>query len=133
MMFGRYAIRAFNFQKTLDNFYARQHKDGFICRELRETGPGEHFTRHDPSSTGPAILSWTEWEYYKTTAGWGCGNWALLAEIVPPERLERFVAHLDNEKEFKRPNRVPPFPQIILIIALRAAIGPAVSGLLPTT
>ena len=232
MMFGRYASRAFNFQKTLDNFYARQHKDGFICRELRETGPGEHFTRHDPSSTGPAILSWTEWEYYKTTAdkerlsdvyypllayhewmkenhtwrdgtywstGWGCGMdnqprvepgrheafshahmvwvdaclqaildartlirmatelgheedisvlqteidhltnvvnnrlwsetdafyydewrdgrlngvksvaayWALLAEIVPPERLERFVAHLDNEKEFKRPNRVP--------------------------
>ena len=107
MLFGRYASRAFNFQKTLDNFYARQHKDGFICRELRETGPGEHFTRHDPSSTGPAILSWTEWEYYKTTAGWGCGNWALLAEIVPPERLERFVAHLDNEKEFKRPNRVP--------------------------
>ena len=33
--------------------------------------------------------------------------WALLAEIVPEDRLERFVAHLDNEKEFKRPNRVP--------------------------
>jgi len=33
--------------------------------------------------------------------------WALLADIVPPERMERFVAHLDNENEFKRPNRVP--------------------------
>ncbi|MBQ4580062.1 MAG: hypothetical protein IJA83_05315 [Clostridia bacterium] len=33
--------------------------------------------------------------------------WALLAEVVPQERLERFIAHLDNEKEFKRPNRVP--------------------------
>ena len=33
--------------------------------------------------------------------------WALLAEIVPKDRLERFVAHLDNPTEFKRPNRVP--------------------------
>ena len=33
--------------------------------------------------------------------------WALLADIIPPERLERFVAHLDNENEFKRPCRVP--------------------------
>ena len=33
--------------------------------------------------------------------------WALLAGIVPDERLDRFVAHLDNPDEFKRPNRVP--------------------------
>ena len=232
LMFGRYGARAFNFQKTLDNMYARQHKDGFICRQLAEDVPGEAFSRFDPCSTGPEIMSWCEWEYYKTTAdkvrladvyypllayhqwmqeyrtwrdgtywssGWGCGMdnqprvepgrnvshsnahmvwvdstlqalldarclvrmakelghgedipalqaeidhltrvvnerlwseedafyydewrngqlngvksvaayWALLAESVPPERLERFIAHLDNVKEFKRPNRVP--------------------------
>lgn len=232
LMFGRYASRAFNFQKTLDNMYTRQHQDGFICRELREDAAGEHFTRFDPCSTGPEILAWCEWEYFKTTAdrarladvyypllayhawmkenrtwrdgtywssGWGCGMdnqprvepgrnvshshahmvwvdaclqalldarclvrmareldhpedipeleaeiallskvvnerlwceedafyydewrggqlnrvksiaayWALLAEIVPPERLGRFVAHLENEREFNRPNRVP--------------------------
>ena len=232
LMFGRYGSRAFNFQKTLDNMYARQHRDGFICRELREDAAGEHFSRFDPCATGPEILAWCEWEYYKTTAdkvrlaevyhplmayhqwmqehrtwrdgsywssGWGCGMdnqprvqpgrnvshsnahmvwvdaclqalldarclmrmahelgheadvpalqeeielltkivnerlwseedafyydewrngqlggvksvaayWALLAEIVPPERMPRFIAHLDNEKEFKRPNRVP--------------------------
>ena len=33
--------------------------------------------------------------------------WALIADVVPPERASRFIAHLDNEKEFKRPNRVP--------------------------
>ena len=33
--------------------------------------------------------------------------WALLADIIPPERLDRFVAHLDNENEFKRPCRIP--------------------------
>ncbi len=35
------------------------------------------------------------------------GYWALLADVVPKERIAPFVAHLDNEKEFKRPNRVP--------------------------
>ena len=232
LMFGRYGSRAFSFQKTLDNMYARQHKDGFICRQLCEDEPGDRFTRFDPCSTGPQIMAWCEWEYYKTTAdkerladvyypllayhewmkehrtwrdgtywssGWGCGMdnqprvqpgrnvshsnahmvwvdstlqaildarclaamaqelgheedipelqqevdmltavvnqrlwseqdafyydewrdgtlsgvksvaayWALLAQIVPAERMERFVAHLENEKEFKRPNRVP--------------------------
>ena len=33
--------------------------------------------------------------------------WALLADIVPPERLPRFIAHLENPKEFNRPHRVP--------------------------
>ena len=33
--------------------------------------------------------------------------WTLLAGLVPDDRLERFIAHLDNENEFKRPNRVP--------------------------
>ncbi len=234
VMFGKYGARAFNFQKTLDNFYAHQHHDGFISRELCEDEPGERFSRHDPSSTGPNILGWAEWEYYCQTGdvsrlemifdpllayhlwlkehrtwrdgtywstGWGCGMdnqprlekgyhvsfshghmvwvdtciqqvisakilvriadvigrgkdkeiailteeiksltaiindklwheedafyydlwkngelnkvksvgayWALLADIIPKDRLERFVAHLVNEKEFKRPCRIP--------------------------
>ncbi len=236
VMFGKYGVRAFNFQKTLDNFYACQHSDGFISRELCEKREGEQFNCYDPSSTGPNILPWAEWEYYKNTgdverlkkifdplmayhiwlrknrtwedgsywttglgsgmdnqprtpdgyqtglehghASWAdaCfqmiisanvlidiakvigredetlslkkerdrltkfaneklwneedafyydlwrdedGNpvqnkvktigayWALLAGVVPQEKLDRFVAHLDNEKEFKRPNRVP--------------------------
>lgn len=233
-MFGKYGSRAFNFQKTLDNFYSHQHKDGFICRVLNEKEPGERFARHDPSSTGPNILGWSEWEYYTQTGdkgrlekvfypllayhlwlkenrtwrdgtywstGWACGMdnqprleknydvhfshghmvwvdaciqqvlsakilikmanvigcaddenisvlreevekltaiineklwndedafyydlwkngelnrvksvgayWALLADIIPEDRLERFIAHLDCEKEFKRPFRVP--------------------------
>ncbi|MBR4428170.1 MAG: glycoside hydrolase, partial [Clostridia bacterium] len=68
LMFGRYGKRAFNFQKTLDNMYARQHKDGYICRQLREDIAGERFTRFDPCSTGPEVMAWCEWEYYKTTA-----------------------------------------------------------------
>ena len=234
VMFGKYGAHAFNFQKTLDNFYSHQHKDGFICRELCESTLSEHFSRHDPSGTGPNILGWSEWEHYCQTGdierlsmifdpllayhlwlkehrtwrdgtywttGWGCGMdnqprlqegydvsfshghmvwadaciqqvisakiliqiaeiigraedaeikelqaevshltavineklwcekdafyydlwknnalnqvktvgayWALLADIVPQDKLDRFVAHLDNEAEFKRPCRVP--------------------------
>ncbi len=231
-MFGKYASHIFDFQKTLDNFYAKQHRDGFICREICESANGEQFYRHDPSSTGPNILAWCEWEYYKLTGdisrvkyvfdplmafhkwlklnrtwqngmywttGWGCGMdnqprhnesenpdlhhgfmtwcdttvqqilngktliemakvlgradetkelqdevnyltqqvndtlwdektgyyydmwrngelsgvktigayWALIADIVPENRIKPFIAHLDNENEFKRPHRVP--------------------------
>src|SRR4051812_22439604 len=65
-MFGKYASRAFNFQNTLNNFYAKQHADGFICREIRETNGTDQFERFDPSSTGPNVLPWSEWEYYLT-------------------------------------------------------------------
>ncbi|MEI7660959.1 MAG: trehalase family glycosidase [Bacteroidota bacterium] len=64
LMFGKYGLRAFDFRGTLDNFYARQHTDGFICREIRESDGGDNFERFDPSSTGPNILPWTEWEYF---------------------------------------------------------------------
>ncbi len=232
VMFGKYASRYFNFQKTLDNFYSHQHRDGFICREICEAEVGEQWSRDDPCSTGPNILAWAEWVYFLSTGDkdrlsrvfdplcayhnwlrlnrswqdgtyWYCGYasgmdnsprqepgydvrashgfmswidacthqylsgvilqemgrvlgreeetvvykeetemlarvinekmwdeetayyydthrdgtfnyvktvmsyWTLIAGLVPPERADRFVAHLDNEKEFKRPNRIP--------------------------
>lgn len=242
LMFARYGQRAFNFQQTLDNFYARQHPDGFICREIRESDGGDTFLRFDPPATGPDVMPWTEWEYflnfgdkqrlakvfpallayhqwyrrYRTwqdgsywSCGWACGMdnqprlqpdtingedfvapmrawwdtdhmawidtcfqailsarilirmaevlgrsaevaglhqeiehlrglinatmwdpasefyydrradgtcsgvktigayWGLLAEIIPPERLGRFIAHLEAPQEFNRPHRVP--------------------------
>ncbi len=232
VMFGRYASRYFNFQETLDNFYSHQHRDGFICREICETVPGEMWARDDPASTGPNILAWSEWVYYTATGDkerlgrvfdplcayhnwlrlnrswpdgtyWSCGlacgmdnaprpdpaydatmshgfmswidacaqqylsgtilvemakalgreeevetyreeaeflgrvinekmwdektgyyydtrrdgrvsgvktlasYWVLLAGLVSPERVARFVAHLDDEHEFKRPGRIP--------------------------
>lgn len=234
-MFGKYATNVLNSQKTLDNIYSHQHRDGFICREIFETQNGEFWHRDDPCSTGPNVLAWSEWEYYKTTGDkerlsqvfypliayhrwlylnrtwqdgtyWSCGfacgmdnqarmekgycplgshghmvwvdicaqmlisgktilkmakeldsdedlswikeeveylskiineklwdeedgfyydlwrgdrrskimtigaYWNLLADIVPKDRLDRFVAHLDNEKEFKRYHRVSSFP-----------------------
>lgn len=33
--------------------------------------------------------------------------WALLADVLPADKINGFVAHLDNENEFKRPHRIP--------------------------
>ncbi len=63
--FSRYGKGVFPFQKTLDNFYRKQHLDGFICREIYGEDGRDAFQRHDPASTGPNILGWSEMEYYR--------------------------------------------------------------------
>ncbi len=67
MLYGRYGFRAFDFQKSLDNFYALQHKDGFICREIHGSNGKDAFERFDPSSAGINIFPWAEWEYFCNT------------------------------------------------------------------
>lgn len=64
MMFARYGYRFFPFQGTLDNFYSKQHPDGFICREIQRDG-ADAFERYDPVSTGPNLLPWAEMMYFK--------------------------------------------------------------------
>lgn len=63
-LFGRYGSQTFNFQQTLDNFYAKQHRDGFICRQLSQENGEDRFERFDVASTGPNIFPWAEWEYF---------------------------------------------------------------------
>lgn len=77
--FGIYGRRAFDFRAMLDNFYARQHDDGFICRQIdRETGQ-DAYCPFDPNSTGPNILAWAEWRYYRSA-----GNEARLGQVFWP-------------------------------------------------
>lgn len=63
LMFAKYGARFFPFQNTLDNFYAKQHPDGFICREIKADG-ADCFERYDPVSTGPNIIPWCEMVYF---------------------------------------------------------------------
>ncbi len=77
--FGEYGRRAFDFQRTLDNFYRKQHPDGFICREISEIDGQDTFHRFDPSSTGPNIFSWIEWNHYLKT-----GDQRRLEAVFPP-------------------------------------------------
>ncbi len=78
LMFGRYGSRAFDFLRTLDNFYAKQHPDGFICRENGQRLGDDRFQRFDPTSTGPNLMPWTEWEYYLNF-----GDKARLSRVFP--------------------------------------------------
>jgi hypothetical protein len=78
-LFGRYGRRAWHFQGTLDNFYAKQHPDGFICREIRESDGEDRFQRFDPAATGPNVFAWAEWEYFLHT-----GDRERLARIFAP-------------------------------------------------
>ena len=64
-LFGRYGDRAWKFQRTLDNFYAKQHPDGGICRQFLEDDGSECFARFDPAGSGPNVLGFSEWEYYR--------------------------------------------------------------------
>lgn len=73
-----YGRRAFDFQKTLDLFYRKQHADGFICREISGLTGKDVFHRFDPSSTGPNIFAWAEWNHFLHT-----GDRARLSEVFP--------------------------------------------------
>jgi hypothetical protein len=77
-MFGRYARRVFPFMGTLDNFYAKQHDDGFICREINTYSGASLFQSLDPRSTGPNILAWTEWLDYQQS-----GDVSRLQDVFP--------------------------------------------------
>lgn len=63
LIFAKYGERFFPFQHTLNNFYAKQHPDGFICREIKSDG-ADCFERYDPTSTGPNLMPWCEILYY---------------------------------------------------------------------
>ncbi|MBO7748771.1 hypothetical protein I8J29_31835 [Paenibacillus sp. MWE-103] len=78
MMFAKYGRRAFAFQRTLDNLYAKQHPDGFICRQIGTGDGADRFHRHDPASTGPNVLAWAEWEYFQAS-----GDLDRLARVFP--------------------------------------------------
>lgn len=78
LMFARYGSRVFQFQQTLDNLYHTQLPDGFITRELQQWDGQIRFHRHDPDSTGPNVLAWSEWEYFLNF-----GDETRLAEVFP--------------------------------------------------
>lgn len=79
MSFTKYANHIFDFTGTLENFYHKQHIDGFICREIRGDNGKDRFHRHDPITTGPHWLAFEEWELYKFY-----GNKERIAKVFAP-------------------------------------------------
>ncbi len=94
LRYARYASRAFDARRTLDNLYAKQHADGFISREIDWTTGGDRFHRHDPVSTGPNLLAWSEWEHWRDSAD--------------SQRLGAVFAPVLNYHRWTRDNRTWP-------------------------
>ncbi len=77
--FGLYARRACDCMGALNNFYAKQHDDGFICREIDAVSGKDFFSPFDPNGTGPNVLAWAEWHHFRQT-----GDEQRLADVFWP-------------------------------------------------
>lgn len=62
-----YIPGSFSLIESLDDFYCRQHDDGFIPRGVDVTDGEETHEPYEPNSTGPNLLGWTEWRHFRLT------------------------------------------------------------------
>ncbi len=95
IMFGRYAAHIFPFVESHDNFYARQHGNGMICRILNEAdgadhhwGLGTNFAR----TINPPLFSWAEMEYFRFTK-----DTVRLSQIVEP--IEKYIEWIEKNRK----------------------------------
>lgn len=80
--FGIYGRRVFDFLGSLENFYASQHDDGYICREINMSDGHDYFFPFDPNGTGPNVMAWAEWRAFRHTKDeerLSCVFWPLIA------------------------------------------------------
>lgn len=94
VMFGRYAAHIFPFIESHDNFYARQHDDGMICRILNEADGVDHHWGLGPNharTINPPLFSWAEMEYFRFTK-----DTARISQIVLP--IEKYVEWVEKNR-----------------------------------
>ena len=73
--FARYVHRAYPVITAFDNCYARQHENGFICRES-DSQNREVYARFP---LNPALFPWAEWEYFQIS-----GDAERLSHVLTP-------------------------------------------------
>ena len=94
VMFGRYAGHIFPFIESQDNFYARQHSNGMICRILNEADGIDHHWGLGPNyarTINPPLFSWAEMEYFRFTK-----DTLRLERVLEP--IERYVAWVEENR-----------------------------------
>lgn len=77
-LFAIYAQGAVPGIESLDNFYRRQHADGFICREISRADGTDVHPDYSDQSINPPLFAWAEWRYYRHT-----GDASRLARVLP--------------------------------------------------
>ncbi len=73
--FARYGQAAYPFITGLDNCYARQHENGFICRESDAQNREVYFAY----PVNPPLFAWTEWQYFQIS-----GDLERLRRVLTP-------------------------------------------------
>jgi len=96
LMFWNYIYYIFPAIESHDNFYASQHSDGFICREINEfTGEDFYYDGKENNTLTnticPPLFPWVEYEYYKIS-----GDDSRFARIFPV--LEKYGEWIDNNR-----------------------------------
>ena len=95
LLFARYGHAAFPFIDSLDNFYCKQHPNGYICREILEKNGRDFYKSwEDDRAVNPPLFSWAEAENFKLT-----GDKERLAKVMPA--LEKYVAWLEVGRKKK--------------------------------
>jgi hypothetical protein len=78
ILFARYNHAGFPVIASLDNFYAKQHANGYICREIKEDW-GIDFVYLGPEHTvNPPLFGWAELASYRMT-----GDKERLGLVLP--------------------------------------------------
>ncbi|HEX5323978.1 MAG TPA: trehalase family glycosidase [Capsulimonadaceae bacterium] len=96
VLFARYAEPRFLAIGTLDNFYAKQHADGYICREItRATGKDFVLWNQLDNTINPPLFSWVEWENYQLT-----GDKSRFRDVLVP--LVKYYLWIQGNR--RRPN-----------------------------
>jgi hypothetical protein len=75
MYFAKYGHQAYPFIQAFDNCYARQHENGFICRETDKNNREVYVI----FPLNPPLFAWAEWEYYKIS-----GDFNRLHKVFLP-------------------------------------------------
>ena len=92
IMFARYGNHVLPAVQSLDNFYCKQHYNGFICREIWETSGNDHHSERSPEAINPPLFSWAEMENFRVT-----GDRSRLQRVMPV--LEKYVGWLETGRK----------------------------------
>ena len=87
----RYAVDSLPVYGTLDNFYSKQHEDGYICREINQLTGQDFWSKDQWSTINPPLFSWAE-----------VGLLRLTGDI---KRAQKVLPHLERYYEWLERNR----------------------------
>ena len=90
-LFARHAPDYLPAYPALDNFYSRQHADGFICRELIEKDGSDYFDKESDQSINPPLFAWAELGFAQVT-----GDLAHARKALPA--LARYFTWLKENR-----------------------------------